>query len=123
MAKKFGKFLLATAAIGAVAAGVYYYFQEKENFTDDDFDDDDFDNFEDDLDEEETQGAENDRNYVDLGLEKSKEEAAADFKEGIDAAKAEAEDKILGAVKETAEKPETKVEEFFDDEDAEISEQ
>lgn len=123
MAKKFGKFLLATAAIGAVAAGVYYYFQEKENFTDDDFDDDDFDNFEDDLDEEETQGAENDRNYVDLGLEKSKEEAVADFKEGIDAAKAEAEDKILGAVKETAEKPETKVEEFFDDEDAEISEQ
>lgn len=121
MAKKFGKFLLATAAIGAVAAGVYYYFQEKEKFTDDDFDDDDFDNFDDDLDEEETQGTENDRNYVDLGLEKSKE-AAADFKEGIDAAKAEAEDKILGAVKETAEKPETKVEEFFDDEDAEISE-
>lgn len=113
MAKKFGKFLLATAAIGAVAAGVYYYLQEKENFTDDDFDDDDFDNFDEDLDEDET-GKSEDRNYVDLGLEKAKTE---EFKEGLDAAKAQAEEKVVGAVKDAAEKTETKVEEFFDDED------
>ena len=53
MAKKFGKFLLTTAAIGAVAAGVYYYLQGKGSFVDDDFDDDDdFDNFDEDLDED-----------------------------------------------------------------------
>ncbi len=55
---------------------------------------------------------------MDLDLEKAEE-----FKEGLDAAKAEATDKIIGAakevtdkVKETAEKAEVKVEEFFDDE-------
>lgn len=120
MAKKFGKFLLTTAAIGAVAAGVYYYLQGKGSFVDDDFDDDDdFDNFDEDLDEEDTsKKTDADRNYVDLGLEKSKaEEKKEDFKEGLEAAKAEAEEKVVGVVKETAEKAQTKVEEFFDDED------
>lgn len=55
MAKKFGKFLMVTAALGAVAAGVYYCLQNKDGFVDDNFDDDDdFDNFDDDLDDEET---------------------------------------------------------------------
>ncbi len=111
MAKKFGKFLMMTAALGAVAAGAYYYLQNKDSFVDDDFeDDDDFDNFDEDLDEDA------DRNYVDLNLDK-----ADNFKEGLDAAKADAAEKVVGAVKETAEKAvekaETKVEEFFDDED------
>ena len=73
-------------------------------------DDDDFDNFDEDLDED------TNRNYVDLDLDK-----AEDFKEGLDAAKAEATDKVVGAVKEAAEKveekAEAKVEEFFDDDD------
>lgn len=57
MAKKFGKFLMVTAALGAVAAGVYYCLQNKDGFVDDNFDDDDdFDNFDDDLDDEETAG-------------------------------------------------------------------
>ncbi|MBO5473949.1 MAG: hypothetical protein J6A08_09220 [Lachnospiraceae bacterium] len=121
MAKKFGKFLMVTAALGAVAAGAYYYLQNKDSFVDDDFeDDDDFDNFDEDLDEEA------DRNYVDLDLEKAEE-----FKEGLDAAKADASEKVVGAAKEASEavgqaaqaagdaaaKAETKVEEFFDDED------
>ena len=85
MAKKFGKFLMVTAALGAVAAGVYYYLQGKDNFVDDNFDDDDdFDNFNDDLDDEGT-AQDADRNYVDLDLEKADE-----FKEGLNAAKAEA---------------------------------
>lgn len=123
MAKKFGKFLMVTAALGAVAAGAYYYLQGKDNFVDDNFDDDDdFDNFDDDLDDEEA-AQDADRNYVDLDLEKADE-----FKEGLDAAKAEATDKIVGAVKETvdkvkesADKAEVKVEEFFDDEDSDGS--
>lgn len=123
MAKKFGKVLMVTAALGAVAAGVYYYLQGKDDFVDDNFDDDDdFDNFDDDLDEDET-AKEADRNYVDLDLEK-----ADDFKEGLNAAKAEATDKIVGEtkevadkVKETAEKVEVKVEEFFDDDDSDGS--
>ncbi len=115
MAKKFGKILMATAAIGAVAAGVYYYLQGKDSFVDDDFDDDDFDNFDEDLDEEESsEKKETDRNYVDLDLEKSNAEG---FKEGLDAAAADAAEKVVGTVKETAENVETKVEEFFDDEE------
>ncbi len=105
MAKKFGKFLMVTAAVSAVAAGVYYCLQNRDSSVDDDFDDDET-------------SKEADRNYVDLDLEKAEE-----FKEGLDAAKAEATDKIIGAakevtdkVKETAEKAEVKVEEFFDDE-------
>lgn len=44
MAKKFGKILLATAAIGTAAAYAYYYLQKKETVSltvehDDDFDD------------------------------------------------------------------------------------
>lgn len=123
MAKKFGKFLMVTAALGAVAAGVYYYLQGKDDFVDDDFDDDDdFDNFDEDLDDD---GAvkETDRNYVDLDLEK-----AEDFKEGLNAAKAEATEKVVGAakevtdtVKEAADKAEVKVEEFFDDDDSDGS--
>lgn len=117
MAKKFGKVLMVTAALGAVAAGVYYYLQGKDDFVDDNFDDDDdFDNFDDDLDDE---AKEADRNYVDLDLEKAEE-----FKEGLNAVKAEAADKIVGEVKEaaeqvkeTADKAEVKVEEFFDDDD------
>ena len=122
MAKKFGKFLMVTAVLGAAAAGAYYYLQNRDRLTDEDFDeDDDLDDFDDDLDDETSK--ETDRNYVDLDLEKAEE-----FKEGLKAATAEATDKVVGAVKETAEKTadtvkkaanktEVKVEEFFDDDD------
>ena len=116
MAKKFGKVLMVTAALSAVAAGADYYLKSKEALVDDDFDDDDdFDNFDEDLDED---GAakEADRNYVDLDLQK-----AEDFKEGINAAKADASEKVVGAVQEAAQKVEEKVEEFFDDDDSDGS--
>ena len=106
MAKKFGKVLMMAAALGAVAGGAYYYLKGRDALMDDDFDDDeDFDNFEDDLEESET-----DRNYVDLDLGKTEEGGAKEeFKEGIQAAKAETTDKVVGGVKKT--------EEFFDDDD------
>ena len=111
MAKKFGKLLMVTAALGAVAGGVYYYLKGKDDFLDDDFfdDDDDFDNFDDDMEESDTE-----RNYVDLDLGKAEgNDSKEEFKEGIQAAKAEATDKVVGGVK--------KVEEFFDDDDSDGS--
>lgn len=122
MAKKFGKFIMTTAALGALAAGAYYFFMKKDEFLDDDFDDDDFDDFDEDLDDDVA-----DRRYVDLDLTKTAEnveaaveEKADDFKEGLNAAKAEATDKIVGESKEAddaANKAEEEVEEYFDDED------
>ncbi len=114
MAKKFGKLLMVTAALGAVAGGVYYYLKGRDTLLDDDFDDDeDFDNFDDDLDESDA-----DRKYVDLDLGKTEESSAPaelkeEFKEGIQAAKTEATDKVVGSVK--------KVEEFFDDDESDGS--
>lgn len=114
MAKKFGKLLMVTAALGAVAGGVYYYLKGRDTLMDDDFDDDeDFDNFDDDLGESDA-----DRNYVDLDFGKTEESCAPaelkeEFKEGIQAAKAEATDKVVGSVK--------KVEEFFDDDESDGS--
>ena len=79
MAKKFGKLLMVTAALGAVAGGAYYYLKGRDALMDDDFDDDeDFDNFDEDLEESET-----DRNYVDLDLGKTEESSAkTEFNEG-----------------------------------------
>ena len=34
MAKKFGKFLLFTAAVGTAAAAAYYYMQQKNSLAD-----------------------------------------------------------------------------------------
>lgn len=117
MAKKFGKFLMTTAALGALAAGAYYYLQKKEALDNEIFDDDDdFDDFDDDLDDED----DTERKYVDLDLSKAADtvsEKADEFKEGIDAAKAEASEKIVGAVEDAAKTTEAKVEEFFDDDD------
>lgn len=131
MAKKFGKFLMVTATLGAIAAGAYYFLQKKDAMMDDDYDDDDdFDDYDEDLDDEDVAGkSEADRKYVDLDLNKAAdaaaekvEETADDFKEGLEAAQAEETDKIVGAVEDTAEAVSSaeekveEVEEFYDDE-------
>lgn len=105
MAKKLGKLLMVAAALGAVAGGAYYYLKGRDDF----WDDEDFDNFDDDMEESDTE-----RTYVDLDLGKAEEnDSKEEFKEGIQAAKAEATDKVVGGVK--------KVEEFFDDDDSDGS--
>ena len=80
MAKKFGKFLMVTAAVGAAAAGAYYYLQGKGKAVKQIFDeDDDFDDFSEDLDEETEE-----RSYVTLTPEKVSEtvkKAAEDAKD------------------------------------------
>lgn len=128
MSKKIGKFFMA-ATIGALAGGVYYYLKNKDAQTDSALDDDDeFDEFDEDLDDDETSGkTDAERKYVDLDLTKTAEavsekvgEKAEQFKEGLDAVKAEATDKIVGAANDTAKAAgdaAAKVEEFFDDDD------
>lgn len=108
MAKKFGKFLLFTAAVGGAAAAAYYYFQKKDS-NDHLSEDEDYDDFSEDLDEE----AESDTKYVSLTPEKK------------DAEKKEKDTFVpLDQVAQTVEmtekddKSEPEVEEFFDEEDA-----
>ena len=63
MAKKFGKFLLFTAAVGTAAAAAYYYMQQKDSKLKESSDaDDDYDDFHEDLEE----SNEFSRNYVPL---------------------------------------------------------
>ncbi|MEG1848487.1 MAG: YtxH domain-containing protein [Lachnospiraceae bacterium] len=69
MAKKFGKFLVFTAAVGAVAAGAYYYMQNKKDEISED--EDDFDDFDDDLDDT-TPDSSQERSYVSLNLDDNK---------------------------------------------------
>ncbi|MCI6553288.1 MAG: hypothetical protein MR430_07135 [Lachnospiraceae bacterium] len=100
MAGKFSRLLLFTAAAGAVAAGAYYYLQNKNASKYDELDeDDDFDDFSEELDEDE--GADSSRSYVDLNPEKNTDGNNT----------AETAENAAAAFK-TAE---TKVEEFFDD--------
>lgn len=76
MAKKFGKFLLFSAAVGAAAAGVYYYMQNK-NADDFDFDSEDLD----DADETDSYDCDDkdlgERSYVDLHLDAPEDQEAA----------------------------------------------
>ena len=115
MAKKFGKFLLFTAAVGGAAAAVYYYLRKKD--TDNDIlDDEDYDDFSEDLDED----AEPTTNYVpltpetrdsspDTSLDTSEEDSFVPLEQVAQSA-----DKV-GTDEDG--KSEVEVEEFFDEED------
>ncbi|SHN50534.1 hypothetical protein SAMN02745247_00527 [Butyrivibrio hungatei DSM 14810] len=64
----FGKFILFCTAVGAAAAGAYYYLSKREAEIADEFDDEDYedvDDFEDDL-EEEKDYKNSSRRYVDI---------------------------------------------------------
>lgn len=116
--KKFTKGLLFGAAIGAVAAGAYYFMKknEKDIFDEDDFDD--FDDFDDDEDYENgTESAE--RTYVPLNLSAPSDNAEPFDEEDTEPMIDTVED---GTDEEVAEEevPETEtIEEFFDEEESE----
>ena len=75
MAKKFGKFLLFTAAVGTAAAAVYYYMKKKDaDLSVSDEDDEDYDDFSEDLDDDADSSS---RSYVPLNRDAS-EEASSD---------------------------------------------
>ena len=103
MAKKFGKFLLFTAALGGAAAAAYYYFQKKDadNLV---LEDDDYDDFSEDLEDE----AEADKKYVSLTPDKEEDFVPLDKV-------AKPEDKAEES--KGNDKNGADVEEFFDEED------
>ncbi len=116
MAKKFGKFLLITAAVGSAAAAAYYFIHKKDvaDIVDED---DDYDDFSEDLDDD----AESSRNYVPLTPDAAPADAGKDEKKDpfvpLDKVAQSAE---TAAPESKGEKAQSKadVEEFFDEEDA-----
>lgn len=110
MAKKFGKFLLFTAAVSGVAAAAYYYMRKKDTDSAT-LEDEDYDDFSEDLDED----AEATKNYVPLtsdtkaSEEEKKEDTFVPLNQMAQSADAA----------ETGEdsKADPAVEEFFDEED------
>lgn len=109
MAKKFGKFLLFTAAVGTAAAAACYFVQKKEN-QDATPEDEDYDDFSEDLDED----AGTSHNYVPLNHESK---PASEPEKDAEPEKEEDAFTPLEQVAKAAEKTEESVEEFFDEED------
>ncbi|MCM1091608.1 MAG: hypothetical protein NC092_06750 [Butyrivibrio sp.] len=113
MAKKFGKFLLFTAAVGAVGAAAYYYMQKKDSAYFDETDED-YDDFSEDMD-----GNDPARTYVPLNADNAPAPApSADVQ-----AKEPSDDDFFTPLTEQAPKvteaakndPAEAVEEFFDE--------
>ncbi|MCM1569168.1 MAG: hypothetical protein NC081_06940 [Roseburia sp.] len=116
MAKKFGKVLLFTAAIGTAAAAAYYYLQKKEADSEAG-NDEDYDDFSDPSDED---TGSNSRTYVELQRDASASDADSTVEE------THADDftplkKVAQAAENTMEKAVDSVEEFFDENDEDIS--
>lgn len=112
---KFGKLLIFSAAAGAIAAGTYYFLQNKDKFlkkkTEDEPDDDFDDEFDEDLD------AEPERSYVPLNTEETDNKTATADTGSPENAETDNSGKKSGPQTDSTEK----VEEFFDEEDAEES--
>lgn len=127
MAKKFGKFLLFTAAVGSAAAAVYYYMQKKEaaQNTSEDDDYDDFSEHSDDDDDSKASGSKDTR-YVPLTPEHKSAPTEETNSVGEAPKKTDEnapEEKgtftpLSEQLSQTAETAEETVEEFFDEEDA-----
>lgn len=115
MAKKFGKFLLFSAAIGAAVAGAYYYLQNKNTDSNDEFDDDDdFDDFSEDLDSESSDSTE--RSYVSLDFDDAEDSVEDEDTSSDDTAK-----EALSNLEKAADSAKAEVEEFFDVDDEDLS--
>ncbi len=111
MAKKFGKFLLATAAIGSAVAAACYFMQKKEN-AENSPEDEDYDDFSEDLEE----ASEPETNYVPLTPgAKVKDSSEEDSGEEKKAPQPEATEETAEVTEEASEEIET--EEFFNEED------
>lgn len=104
MAKKFGKFLLFTAAVASAAAAACYFLQKKDS-VDAAPEDDDYDDFSEDLDAD----TDVSQNYVPLTPESKTAEKPEEQKDSFTP--------LSETVAQAAEKAEETVEEFFDEED------
>jgi len=113
--KKFGKFLLFSAAVGAVAAGAYYYLQNKNVISKDDTDeDDDFDDFSEDLDNDNSSDT-GKRSYVSLDFDSAEKTGAASSENT--SAETDTAKEALDNLNKAAESAKAEVEEFFDEDD------
>ena len=108
MAKKFGKFLLFTAAVSSVAAAVYYYLRKKDADADS-LEDEDYDDFSEESEEDE----EPKTNYVPLTPDTQVSDA--EKKEDSFVPLEQMAPNVSDA--ETGESDDPEVEEFFDEED------
>jgi len=97
MAKKFGKFLLATAAIGSAVAAYCYFKKKDADLCTENGDDEDFDDLDD--------SADSSRNYVPLNCEAAVAEEDA------------SEDSFTPLAEQVSQAEET-VEDFFDEEES-----
>ena len=107
MAKKFGKFLLATAVIGTAAAGTYYFLKKKKEEESFDFDTEDSEASE-----------KTTRNYVPLNFEKAGEKVNVFVSKAGDVL-----EKTVDMVKQKVSGSATSddvVEDYLDDEDDEL---
>lgn len=126
MAKKFGKLLLISAAIGSAIGAVYYFARKKD--AERDSAEDDYDDF-----SEENEKESDSRSYVPLnpeGQADEKESAAPAQEEAPADSNCAAQDTsdasagqdgftpLAEQVADTAQKAEESVEEFFDEEDS-----
>lgn len=112
MAKKFGKFLLFTAAVGAAGAAAYYYMQKKDAALLDETDED-YDDFSEDVDDSAS------RTYVPLSHENAPEQET-DASAPEDGSKQDnfftpLAEKVAQAAETAKEKAAETVEEFFDE--------
>ncbi len=115
MAKKFGKILLATAAIGTAAAAAYYYFRKKDaDLAASDNDDEDYDDFSEDLDDD----TDSSRTYVALNRDNTQTTEGKNEEESF----TPLNETISNAAKAVEGKAEEVVEDFFDEEDPADSE-
>lgn len=116
MAKKFGKFLLFTAAVSSAVAAVYY-FVHKKNGAQDSAEEEDYDDFSNDAEKD----SDASRSYVPLNPETSEAETAApeetDPEKETEAPAEEGFTPLADQVPQDSEKAEDSVEEFFDEED------
>lgn len=105
MAKKLGKFLLFTAAVGSAAVAAYYFLQKKDSVNPVS-EDDDYDDFSEDPDSDSKEK----HNYVSLTPESRGTETVEEQKE-------DGFTPLTETVSQAAENAEETVEEFFDEED------
>ncbi len=115
MAKKFGKILLATAALGTAAAAAYYFMHKKDAASaETDVIDEDYDDFSDEDLDDDTEAS---RNYVELKPASATEAASGESAAEEDYTFEEAKPDDFTPLTETiAQKAEETVEEFLGDE-------
>lgn len=116
MAKKFGKFLLFTAAVGSAAAAVYYYMHKKGN-AEEHLKEEESEDFNEDLDD-----AESSKNYVPLtpGAEDQNEKKEDSFVplDKVAPAAGQESAETDGSAEKSAEDAKPEVEEFFNEDTA-----